>query len=95
MQFKAIFEGVWRKEFENYKIEIKNNRGSEKKTLFLQKKACIASRQSVAVEIIEGYYHTSRRVTTIQAFDWFIVGQNWFLLMFESNGNVGCLYLCG
>ena len=39
MQFKAIFEGVWRKEFENYKIEVKNNRGSEKKDTDLTKKS--------------------------------------------------------
>ena len=39
MQFKAIFEGVWRKEFENYKIEVKNNRGSEKKDTVLTKKS--------------------------------------------------------
>ena len=38
MQFKAIFEGVWRKEFENCKIEVKNNRGSEKKDTVLTKK---------------------------------------------------------
>ena len=42
MQFKAIFKGVWRKEFENYKIEVKKNRGSEKKDTVLTKKKRVA-----------------------------------------------------
>ena len=40
MQFKVISEGVWRKEFENYKIEIKNNQGPDEKIAILTKKAC-------------------------------------------------------
>ena len=39
MQLKAIFEGVCRKEFENYKVEVENNRGSEKKDTVLIKKS--------------------------------------------------------
>ena len=51
MQFKANFEGVWRKEFDNYKIEVKNDRGSEKKDTVLTKKERVFLQMWVAYKL--------------------------------------------
>ena len=47
---RSISEEIWRKEFDNYKVEVKNDRGSEKKDTVLTKKK--------RVTIVK--YHTTR-----------------------------------